>query len=184
MLSAARTRIGEFILKKESAGIKRRLQLVNLASAKSVGILYPLFDVSDYNEIEVFVSSLQHQQKEVKALGFVDNKNLISRFLPKLSYDYFSWHELNWFYKPSGMKVRDFMFQEFDLLIDLSLKDFLAIKFIMGLSLAHCRIGRYAEQNRAFYDLMIDSRPYFSLHEYIAQVCHYLTIINQDAKKI
>ncbi|MFH1161359.1 MAG: hypothetical protein V1733_10495 [bacterium] len=182
MLSVIRTQIGEYFLKRESATVVRHLKMVSLSSAKSVGILYPLYVIPDYNEVAEFVSSLQHQHKEVKALGFVDNKNLIKRFLPKLSYDFFSWNDLNWFYKPLNTKVKDFISQEFDLLIDLCLQDILAMKYIMGLSKAHCRVGRYNERNRTFLDLMIDPQPMISLREYIAQVRHYLTIINQDAK--
>jgi len=184
MLSAIRIRIGEYLLKRESETVIRQLKMVNLATAKTIGILYPLRDIADYNIVAEFVGSLQHDHKEVKALGFVDNKNLIKRFLPKLSYDFLSWNDLNWFYKPLSMKVRDFISQEFDLLIDLCLQDMLTMKYIVGLSRAHCKVGRYNEKNRTLLDLMIDPHPLVSLNEYISQISHYLTIINQHARSV
>lgn len=91
--------------------------MTNLQDARRIGILYMLEDVPDYERVSEFVTELQHEHKEVKALGFVKNKNLISRFLPKLSFDFFSTKDLTWFYKPVHTTVRDFIEIEFDILI-------------------------------------------------------------------
>ena len=156
--------------------------MVNIANAKVIGIVYPLHDIPDYEQVEKLVATLQHEHKEVHALGFVQHKNLISRFLPKLSYDFFSFNNLNWFYKPVNEKVRDFISSEFDLLIDLTLQENLPIKFVVGLSRARCKVGCFSEENARYYDLMIKTQSMISLREFITQVQHYLTIIHTDGK--
>jgi len=154
--------------------------MVNLTHAKSIGIVYQLFDVPDYNQVMEFVTQLQHDHKEVKALGFVQHKNLINRFLPKLSYDFFSLNNINWYNKPVSDRVQDFISREFDLLIDLTLNEHLPLKYIIGLSKARCKVGRFSNENARYYDLMIKIQPMTAWREYISQVKHYLTIIKTD----
>ncbi len=184
MFGNLRIKIGQYYYKKEQSHSFRNCQMTNLKDAKRIGILYTLDNVPDYERVSEFVSQLQGDHKEVKALGFVKNKNLIQRFLPKLSYDFFSSRDLTWFYKPIHRQVKDFIDKEFDLLIDLSLQDNFPLKYISGLSNALCRVGKFSEKNAEYYDLMIDLKPSTTSEEYLGQVQHYLTVIKTHAKRI
>ena len=184
MFRNIRIKIGRHYFKKEQSRTDHHCQMTNLMDAKRIGILYTLDEVPDYDRISEFVSQLQGNHKEVKALGFVNNKNLIQRFLPKISYDFFSNRDLTWFYKPIHTQVRDFIEKEFDLLIDLSLHDSFPLKYISGLSKALLRVGKFSEENIAYYDLMIDMKPTMTSEEYLGQIQHYLTIINSHAKRL
>jgi hypothetical protein len=130
------------------------------------------------------VSQLQGEQKEVKALGFVKNKNLVQRFLPKISYDFFSKRDLTWFYKPIHQQVKDFIDKEFDLLIDLSMHDSFPLKYISGVSNALCRVGKFSEENTDYFDFMIDVKPSMTSDDYLGNIRHYLTVINKNAKRL
>lgn len=177
-----RNLLAKYSYRNDAAGIIHPRIMTNLADARSIGILYVLNDAPDYEIVEKFVTLLQRERKEVKALGYVRNKNLISRFLPKLSFDFFSRKDITWFYKPLHDKVRDFTEKEFDILIDLNLQDFFPLKYISGLSRAKCRVGRYSEENLDFYDLMLETKPDTGMGAYIEQIHHYLTVINQNEK--
>jgi hypothetical protein len=181
MFGKIRTKIGRYYFRKEQHQGAQRRQMTNLQDAKHIGIIYTLNDVPDYERISEFVSELQRDHKEVKALGFVKNKNLISRFLPKLSFDFFSKRDVNWFYRPLRKQVKDFIGKEFDILIDLSMSDNFPLKYIAGLSSALCRVGPFSEANTEYYDLMIDAKPAMSTDDFLGQVRHYLTIINAHA---
>jgi hypothetical protein len=172
--------IGLYYFQKELKKTNRERKLTNLRDAKKIGILYNLDNVPDYDVIAEFVTQLQHDRKEVKALGYVENKDLINRFLPKLSYDFFSMKDTNWFYKPVKQKLMDFIHKDFDLLIDLDMKDSLPLKYISGLSMSMCRIGRYSESSISCYDIMLDVNSATPVTEFIKQITHYLTIINND----
>jgi hypothetical protein len=182
MISQVRNFLAKASYRKDAAGITHARRMVPLTDARSIGIMYVLSDTADYDLVAAFVSRLQHERKEVKALGFVKNKILISRFLPKLSFDFFSQKDVTWFYKPIHSKVRDFIDKEFDILIDLNLQDFFPLKYISGLSKARCRVGRYSESNMEFYDLMIEPKPGTTMSEYIEQIHHYLSVINRNEK--
>lgn len=158
----------------------RNLRLLNLEQAKQIGILYSLDAIPDYDKVSEFVSELQHNHKDVKVLGFVKNKNLITRFLPKLSFDFFSISDISWFYKPIHTKLKDFIDKEFDLLIDLSVHENFPLKYIAGLSHSFCKVGRFSEENSNYYDLMIDIKPSATLEDYLEHIRHYLTIINKS----
>jgi hypothetical protein len=170
--------------RKDAAGIAHPRIMTSLTESRSIGILYVVNDVPDFEMVESFVGRLQREHKEVKALGYVRNRNLISRFLPRLSYDFFSRKDVTWFYKPVHSKVKDFIDREFDILIDLNLQDFYPLKYISGLSKAKCRVGRYTDDNLEYYDLMIEPKPDISMNEYIEQIHHYLTIINRNEKGV
>ena len=184
MFHNLRVKIGQYYYKKEQLKSDRQCRMTNLQDAKRIGILYTLDEVPDYDRVSEFVSQLQGKHKEVKALGFVKNNNLIQRFLPKISYDFFSKRDLTWFYKPIHNQVRDFIEKEFDLLIDLSLHDSFPLKYISGLSNALLRVGKFSEENTEYYDLMIDFKPSMTSEEYLGQIQHYLTIIHTHAKRL
>ncbi len=182
MFRKIRSLIGLYYFRKEQDMTCRNRKLTNLRDAKKIGILYNLDDIPDYDLVAEFVTQLQHDRKEVRALGYVENKNLVSRFLPKLSYDFFSMNDINWFYKPVKRKVMDFIQNDFDLLIDLDMKDSLPLKYISKLSMSMCRIGRYSEFSVSCYDLMLNVKSSTPISEFIRQITHYLTIINNDGK--
>jgi hypothetical protein len=183
MLNRIRILIGNYFLKEKLEKTHRERKISNLKDARRIGILYTLDDVPDYETVAEFVAQLQHDHKEVKALGFVKNKILVNRFLPKLSFDFFSIKDLNWFFQPLHTNVKDFIEKEFDILIDLSLKDSLPLKYISALSMAHCRVGRFSEANRICYDIMLDLSKPLTLIEYIDQIVHYLSVINDEERE-
>lgn len=180
MLGAIRRRIGTYAFMKEVSHHSRQKRMLNLMDARHIGIVYTLEDVPDYEKVSEFVAELQHDHKEVKALGFVKNRELISRFLPRLSFDFFSKKDMTWFYKPIHATVRDFISREFDILIDLSLQDSFPLRYICGLSKSYCKVGRFSEENAKYYDFMIDPKANVGFDEYLGYVKHYLTIINRE----
>jgi hypothetical protein len=182
MINAIKKQIGQYYFNREHSKFVYPRKMVNMKDARSVGILYTLDDVQDYDTVSTFVKELQLDRKEVKALGFVKNKNLISRFLPKLSYDFISKKDINWYFKPIHTKVEDFINREFDILIDLNLQDLFPLKYISGMSKALCRVGVYSESNSDFYDLMIEARPGITVNDYLQHINHYLSVINSDEK--
>jgi len=184
MFGKLRIKIGKYYFKREKAKTDCHRQMTSLQDAQRIGILYTLDDVPDYERVSDFVAQLQNDHKEVKALGFVKNKNLVQRFLPKLSFDFFSKRDLTWFYKPMHEQVKDFIEKEFDLLIDLSMQDNFPLKYIAGLSNALLRVGKFSDENSAYYDLMIDTKPTMTTDEYLGQIQHYLTIIKSNAKRV
>ncbi|MBU2650630.1 MAG: hypothetical protein KKA81_06835 [Bacteroidetes bacterium] len=172
--------IGNFYLNKDISSLERKKKVINLDSAGSVGISYFLESDEDYLEIAEFVDFLHKKGIRVKAIGYVKDKFLTNRYLPKLTYDFVYEKDLNWYGKPGGMYVREFLKNNFDVFIDLSRGDLYPLKYIAANSRAGLKVGRNIPSNRAIFDLMISQEEPFLLKPFIKEVTHYLTIINKN----
>jgi hypothetical protein len=162
-------------LKKELLRSSREKKFISFDRSRSIGILYKVGEEKDQIEFSAFVSKLQNEKKEVKALGIIKYKDIPHYCYPKLSYDYVTTRNLNWIKKPTGEKVTDFINKEFDILINFDTTNNLSLEYIAGLSHAKCKVGIFDERHKAIYDLMINTEadcPFQELAE------HYLTYIN------
>jgi len=155
----------------------REKRFISLKDAKDIGILYLFTNEQDYTAISKFVKLLQDQNKKVKALGFVKRKHLTNRFLPKLSYDFFSQKDINWYGKPSNIFIKDFIEKDFDIIIDMSLHDNYPLQYISGVSKARLKVGRFEKNNLDIYDVMIQLEKNTKLDKYINEVHYYLSIL-------
>ncbi len=147
-------KVGKWVFKRELKINKRRKEVCNLESAKSIGILYDASSEEQINLVRPFVSFFFDLKKDVKALGFVNAKELSYCHVPKLQYDFFYKKDLNWYYKPQNYIIDNFIKKEHDILINLTDSSVIPIKYLVASSLAHFKIGIY-EENYEIYDLMI-----------------------------
>jgi hypothetical protein len=175
-----RYRIGNIYFKKELASLKRKKVTTNLLKAKYIGIVYIVESEKQYEAICSFVKSLQDERKEVKALGFVNDKMIPHFCYPKIAYDYFTVKDLNWYLKPSNTFVHDFLNKEFDLLLDLSIQSCFSVQYVAGLSKAKFKVGRFGINPLNFYDLMLQVDSKIKIEDYFRHIRHYLTILNSS----
>lgn len=155
-----------------------------MADAKRIGVLYYLPEESVYAKISSYVKKLQDDGKQVKALAYVDDKKLIGKFLPKLSFDFLYPAALKWNYKPVSSAASDFVETEFDILIDLSTKDILPLIYIAATSRAKFKAGMQRDGVAPYLDLMISLDEENRLDELITQIDHYLKLItNKNESK-
>jgi len=180
LISNIRKNVGALAFRSELKKVRRDKKTCNLDGAHKIGVVYYLPDEETYNKITTYVKKLQGMGKSVKALGYVENKGLTGYFLPKLSFDFLYPSGLNWSYRPVSDAAKDFMQTEFDILIDLTTEDILPLLYISGLSKARFKAGLQSKDKNAHLDLMISLSEEDKLDELIAQVDHYLSIINKE----
>jgi hypothetical protein len=180
IITSIREKTGQINLKRDSSRLQRDKKIVNLGNAGRVGVLYFLPDEPTYRRISDYVKKLQDSGKIVKALGYVHSKRLTGQFLPKLSYDFLYPTGLSWNYKPVSTAAKDFMEEEYDILIDLSIEEHLPLLYLTGMSKARFKAGLKSKQRSRYLDLMIDLGEKDGLDELIIQIDHYLSIINKD----
>lgn len=175
-----RQRIGSFFLGKDIAKVTRSKQIVNMKDVKTIGIIYDGSEEASYTIVSNFVHAFQKDQKVVRTLGFVNYRRLPHYCFPKLSYDYFTLRDLNWYYKPVNIKVNEFVREEFDVVIDLCMHECFPIRYVAGLSRARLKVGRFGEKYSGIYDFMLNVESNISLEVFIEEITHYLNIINQE----
>ncbi len=135
---------------------KRQVYVSNIEEAESIGIIFNATHTVNYEIIKGLVKELHSRDISVTALGFVDSDNLIDHYLIRKGFDFFTHKNLNWYCRPVGNKISEFIHQEFDILINLSLEKFLPLDFIILESRAKFKVGKMFE-NQSAMDMMIDT---------------------------
>lgn len=174
---------GKYFFRRDLRKAYRNRDIVNLHDAKSVAIVYDASNEETYKIVSEMVRYFQENQKVVKALGFVNYARLPHYCFPKLSYDYFTKRELNWWMKPTNARVADFIREEFDILIDLTTKECFPLMYAAGLSKARFKVGRFNEPTISMYDFMLHVNESINTEEYVREAMHYLSILKKSDKK-
>ncbi|MFN3874652.1 MAG: DUF6913 domain-containing protein [Flavobacteriales bacterium] len=158
----------------------RRPLARNIALARKVAIVYVVEDEAAHNHVRNYVKRLKEELglSNIMALGYSDQKAMPHYLHSKLNFEAICQKDLNWYRIPQGNTVRNFMAEEYEILIDLSLEDRLPIQYIMAKSRARFKVGRWSESNKRILDMMIDRAGSKSLPQLIQQVHHYLLMVN------
>ena len=148
-------------------------------AVKTVGILFDATNAEDYEIVKRYVLYLREHRKRTKVIVFFNTKVLPPMTYSKLEYDFFSTKEINWMGKPSTTVIKNFIDEEFDLLIDLNVHDHFPLKYIAALSKANFKVGKYNEKDTEMYDMMIDADNTKTVKYFLRQVDIYITMMNK-----
>ena len=102
-------KVGKWVFQRELKTNKRTKEVCNLDNAQSIGILYDATSEGQIKMVKPFVSYFFDLKKDVKALGYVNSKQLSFHHTPKLQYDFFYQKDLNWYYKPQNYIIDNFV---------------------------------------------------------------------------
>mgnify|MGYP003685093619 FL=1 len=171
-------KVGKWVFQRELKTNKRTKEVCNLDNAQSIGILYDATSEEQIKIIKPFVSYFFDLKKDVKALGYVNSKQLSFHHTPKLQYDFFYQKDLNWYYKPQNYIIDNFVKKEYDILINLCDSSIIPIKYLVASSIAHFKIGIH-EENYEIYDLMISLKEDKSMEKLMHEIKHYINLINK-----
>jgi len=167
---------GNWELRRSNIERKRKHQVFNLEDAKRIAILFNGTLPEDIKLVKKFVAKLSKGKEMVSVLGYVNEKDRSFEHMSSLHFDFFSNQELNWHGKPQGMVIENFFKEEYDILIDLSLKEFYPLTYMAVASPAKFKVGRCREDVHVF-DLSIDNSKKTGLENLINEIHHYLNLI-------
>ena len=158
--------------------LERNQKQINLESAKTVALLYYLPDEATYKIMETILSRFNDMNLKVRVVCYTDLKIIPHYFIPKITQDIITAKDTNWRYQPQKAFVKEFINTEYDILIDISLNDYLPLLYCAALSKSSLKVGRFQEDHKFFYDLLIHASPEETIDSFIGQVIHYLSRIN------
>ncbi|HEY0976796.1 MAG TPA: hypothetical protein VGE21_04955 [Flavobacteriales bacterium] len=175
--------MGRRALLKENA-VERRPLARNLADCGKIGIVYLAEDEKAFTQVRNYVKKIKEElgHHRIMVIGYHESKERPDYLHPKLHFDAITQKELNWYRIPQGTMVQNFLVEEHDVLIDLSLEDRLPIQYLVAKSRARFKVGRLSESNAHFLDMMIDTAGANSLLQFIANMDKYLMMINAKAQ--
>lgn len=171
-------KIASFVLNRKSKKSVRKKQFINLDNAKNIGIISNNQNEKSNDVIKEFVNFLSQKNIQVYVVEFINKKIKNDNYLKKKGFNFFSLKDINWYYKPKSIIVDEFINNDFDILIDLSLNNnCFPIQYINALSKAKFKVGKFYESPN-YYDFMINIDTNNDLKFFIEQIKHYLTMIN------
>ncbi len=159
----------------------RCVRACGLASAEKIGILHEATDEAQFEVARKLLFDLQKRIPFVKALGFVDNKELSNFHLQPLDFSFFCNKELNWLGFPQEDVVAEFCNTDFDILICLDMEDKTPLNYIKLKSKAGFKVGLYNENNADLLDVMVSlDEENSNISELVKQIIHYLEAIRYE----
>jgi hypothetical protein len=147
--------VGARVLEKKLRDQTRSVSVCNITHAQHIGILYNATEFVSFEIIRDLAKKLSLNNSHVSILGYVNSKKLIDHYLYRKGFDFFSRNDLNWYYKPVSEVTDKFIKQPFDILINLSLETIYPIQYIVALSPATFKVGKFTSDEK-YLDVMID----------------------------
>ena len=153
-MSSFKQKIAKFNLNKRLKHLNRQVRTYNFNTAQTVGILFNSPDNESFESVKEFLSFISQQNIKVIALGYVPAKKVPENFLLRKGINFYCTKDLNWYCKPKNEIVEQFIQSKFDILFDLSIKDYFTINYVGSLSNASFKIGKQSENS--YHDLVFD----------------------------
>lgn len=138
---------------------------VNLNNASSIGILFDASELADREAVLQYAEQLRKRGKRVSLLGYFDDATDSNSF----AFKFFTRKQMDWALRPNNEEARDFIAQEFDLLLNIDPISKIHTEYIAALSKAKLRVGPSTEHTYC-YDLMIDTTARAGLRPFIEQM--------------
>jgi hypothetical protein len=179
LFSGIKQAFGRQSLKGLVSVMRRNREVKSLNDSTTIGILFDPVVQEDYELVKKYVTYLKEMKKKVKALGFYDQKDIPQSTYSKLEFDYFSQKDLNWQLRPSGVIVENFIKEEFDILIDLNIKEHFPLFYISSLSHARYKVGSNAAKDTSIYDMLIGTGNEKGLKPLLRNMDTYLLMLNK-----
>lgn len=185
LLKDLKSAIADFYLRLKLKG-KKRGELPNRFNFKAIKTIAILFDATakeDHELLKKYVGYLREYKKKVKVIGFYNMKEVPDLVFSKLEFDFYSLKDLNLIGKPDPSFINQFLEENYDLLIDLNLKEHYSLKYMASLSNANFKVGMYNKKDTKIYDMMIDVEKNKTLKYFLKQIDTYISMLNSPESK-
>jgi hypothetical protein len=132
------------------SGIKRASTAYK--HAESIGIIFSVEDRQKHDNIKDLVKKLEQDGKKVSVLEFLPKKKENYEFL----FDFFTVDELSFWGNITSEKAVKFSSIPFDYLFYIDSQSNPLVLNLLARSRAHCRVGRFNEEDSPYFELMIE----------------------------
>ena len=183
VVQSIKNTFGNYFLSQERKSVRRNKIFMNMEEAKTIGIVFDATDKEDFELVKKYVIYLKEMKKKVKAIGFFNQKESPPMAYSKLEYDFFSLKDLSWNNIPNSIYVKNFIADEYDILLDLNLNDLFPLRYISSLSKARFKAGKKNEKNNSIFDMMIELGKGKNLKFFLKNIDTYLFVINKKNDK-
>lgn len=179
LFRSLRIREGNRRLRKRAGKLKRRRNFINIDDARSIGILWDIINPDDLMPISDFILKMGERGIRVDVLAFFSGKVLPDRLTAIRYLTCLRREDYSFVYLPKTAEAEKFIMSDYDILIEISYRDFLPIRYVSSLSRATMKIapettGSLSGDN---HELLIQTGREQNVREYLNQVVVYLEMI-------
>ncbi len=172
---------GQYLIRKKLKNIRADKEVHNFRTAKKAAIVFSCNNTEEFGSVREFRELLHGKGIETSNLGYVNDKKIPEYLLMRPGFNFFCRQDLRWNYIPRTPFIDSFLNTKFDVLFDLSLRDHFPLEYIVRLSTASYKIGRYT--GTSYHDLMIDVAENPALSYLIGQIIRYMDMIRCRTEK-
>lgn len=162
---------------------KRTGKVINLDQARSIGILYVADGEETVAIIKKYVKYLKEDEgiKKILAIGLYTGreKKLPGYLTVRLEFDFINPREHIKSFRPVGNISRNFISEEFDILLDLTFDKHLPLMHLLSKSNARFKVGVHTQEYVPCYDLMVITNENRSLTDLIDNINTIIKKINK-----
>ncbi|MDG1176450.1 MAG: hypothetical protein P8N07_11745 [Flavobacteriales bacterium] len=178
LIDNIKDKLGLRKIKKYLKSKKRNIRITNFANAKSIGIIYPI-STTDYQDfINKYIDFLRGEIgfKKIVSLGYYEGAQLPNFIVNDLfKYKYFTKKQLDFSRFGKSYEVKEFIKEDFEILVDLSRDFVVPIKHVVANSHAGLKIGWHSIQNEKYFDFMVEMNKTAPVSHFIKEVNAFLT---------
>ncbi len=161
--------------------IERAVTAINLFKATKIGFLVNVTEKTQYLEYRKMINELESKNKKasVIAIGWYKGKKMPDFVKPNEKLKIINKTDYNLIFRPKkkSTAIKQFLENDFDLLIDLTRNDIYPLRKVLSLTRSSFKVGAFETGNEPFYDFMI---KYRSAKDYTVQLVHYLSLLNKN----
>jgi hypothetical protein len=141
-------------MRTASALKKSKVSRVSIAykRAQSIGIVFSVEDKQKHEDVKEFIKALELDGKKVKVLEFLPRKKDNYEFL----FDFFTDKDLSFWGNITSADALSFSETPFDYLYYIDQESNPLVLHLLAISKAHCRVGRFAEPESVYFEMMIE----------------------------
>ncbi len=180
-LDNIKAKLGKRKIEKILKTQKRKVRVNSFATAKSIGVIYPI-TTTDYQDfVHKYIDYLRGEVgfKKIIALGYFDGPQLPNFIINhSMKYQYFTKKDLDFYQFGKNREASDFEKENFDILVDLSREYCTPIKHLVASSSAGLKIGRLSDENESYFDFMVEIDKTAPVSQFIDQVNTFLKQVN------
>jgi hypothetical protein len=177
-----RLKIGNSILAKKATRVNRKVFYSNINLIKTIGIVWDSSKTEDFTSLSRFYQKMHERNIDVKIIGYYPGKELPDQYTALRYLSCIRKKEINMFCVPISTETDVFINTRFDVLIDINFEKLFPLTCITTLSLARFKVGLFSsESDSSIFDLMMEIKKPVQVENYLAQVIHYLEMINANS---
>ena len=158
----------------------RSVVALNVKAAKSVGIIYRADSEESFELVKRYVKFLREYKIKVRTVGYFNENEIPDDVNPKLGFDYFCKKDLNFQLQPDCVVVDNFIDEQFDILIDVTVKEDEVLRGPVFFSKAKFKVGAGGKNTSEDLDLLITLKEGDGVRQLMKGVDHFLHLINTD----